>query len=153
MAVYTLRQLEAQLQKIVAVATTEMDADGDFVFRDEGGEVFMWGPRDTRHEFYDVQTIAEADHVMFLCPKCFERNGGAAGTHLVMVSFEGRDIPDNAGTRNADGKPSRWRASGTTVDDLVLTPSILLDAKRKPEEGCHWHGFVGSSGIPPGHAG
>jgi hypothetical protein len=155
---HPLRTLEARLQKVVAVSTSEVERDdpklrGLYVFRDEGGEKFMWGPNPVRYEFHDVASVAEADQVMFLCPACFAKNGGPVGTHSVMVTFEGRDVPGVAGSRDAEGKPSRWRASGSTVDDLVLTPSILLDAKRKPDEGCHWHGFVGSSGIPPGHAG
>ena len=155
----TLRLLEAKLQKVVAVTTTEIETDrtdnchGQYVFRDADGDKFMWGPTPVRHEFHDVATVAEADHIMFLCPLCYGKNGGSKGTHSVMVTFAGRNVPDEAGTRDAAGKPSRWNASGTTIDDLVLTPSILLDAKRPPDQGCHWHGFVGSSGIPPGHAG
>ena len=86
----------------------------------------------------------------FLCPACF----GTDREHHVMVSFAGRDIPDEAGSRSHDGKPSRWAVSGTGLDDLVLTPSIALSASAPPESKvCRWHGFVGSSGIPPGHAG
>jgi len=157
---YTLRQLEARLEKVVRVETSEIDQANDdpelkgkYVFRDDSGEKFMWGPRPYRYEFLDVGTVAEADQIMFLCPACFAKNGGAVGTHSVMVTFAGRGVPDEAGSVDSDGKPSRWTASGTSLDDLVLTPSILLDAKRKPGEGCHWHGFVGSSGIPPGQAG
>lgn len=153
MAHHRLRELEGKLEMVVAVTSTEKDDRGQYVFRDSSGEAFMWGPTPVRYEFHDVATVAEADHVMFLCPACFEKNGGQKGTHSVMVSFAGRNIPDEAGTRNADGTPTRWKASGSTIDDLVLTPSILLDAKRKPEEGCHWHGFVGSSGVPAGMAG
>lgn len=156
--IYPLRQLKAQLSKCVAVTTTEIETDdgdckGQFVFRDEDGHKFMWGPNNVRYEFHDVETVAEADEVTFLCPLCFERNAGSGGTHYVMVTFEGRNVPDVAGTRNSTGKPSRWSASGNTIDDLVLAPSILLDAGRASDKGCHWHGFVGSSGIPPGHAG
>lgn len=154
---FPLRQLEAQFEKVVPNTTTEVETDGDlkgqYVWRDEKGEGFFWSPTPTRYEFHDVASLAEADMITFLCPLCFAKNGGAEGTHSVMVSFSGRNIPDEAGTRDASGKPSRWAASGTGLDDLVLTPSILLDASRKPEDGCHWHGFVGSSGIPPGHAG
>jgi len=155
---YPLSTLKARLLKIVAVETSEVEQDdeklrGQYVFRDEDGEKFLWGPNSIRYEFHNVETVAEADHVMFLCPSCFEKNSGEVGTHSVMVTFEGRSVPDEAGTRDSEGKPSRWAASGSTINDLVLTPSILLDAKRKADEGCHWHGFVGSSGILPGHAG
>jgi hypothetical protein len=155
---YPLRQLEAKLSKVVAVTTTEIEQDEDhskglFVFRDENGEKFMWGSKPVRYEFHPVETVSEADEVVFLCPLCFAKNNGAVGTHSVFVSFAARNTPDEAGSRDAEGKPSRWTASGQTIDDLVLTPSIALDVKRKPEEGCHWHGFVGSNGIPPGYAG
>lgn len=153
-----LRQLEGELQKVVAVMTTEIETEetrsiGKYVFRDSDGEKFMWSPEPYRYEFHDVATVAEADQVQFLCPACFAKNGGAVGTHHVSVSFAGRNIPDGTGSRDATGKPTRWTASGATIDDLVLTPSILLNASQPPEVGCHWHGFVGSSGISPGHAG
>lgn len=159
----SLRELDAELQKVVAVTTTEVEEDddpdypqlkGQFVFRDGDGRKFMWGPRPVRYEFHNVQTVAEADQLLFLCPKCFAANGGATGTHSVLVSFAGRNQPDGVCSRDSEGSPSRWTVhSGNSLDDLVLTPSIALDVKRKPEEGCHWHGFVGSNGIPPGHAG
>lgn len=144
--------------KVVTVTTAEIEQDeptllGRFVFRDEDGAKFMWSPRPVRYQFAPVETVAEADHVNFLCPLCFEKNGGPAGTHKVMVTLAGREVPEEAGSRDSTGKPSRWSASGTGIDDLVLTPSIALDAGRPEGAGCHWHGFVGSSGIPPGHAG
>lgn len=141
-----LRELEAQLFKTIAVSTTEKDADGKYVFRDSDGEIFMWSPRPVRYEFHCVATVAEADSVTFLCPACFEKNGGPVGTHGIHVTF-GRDVP-----KEADPNP-RWNASGTTIDDLVLTPSILLNAGMPADQVCHWHGFVGSSGIQPGYAG
>jgi hypothetical protein len=152
MTSYPLRQLDAQLEKVVTITTTEIEQDdpatkGQYVFRDDSGDKFMWGPNPQRYQFHDVATVAEADHVMFLCPLCFEKNGGEVGTHSVMVTFAGRNVPDEAGSRGKDGKPTRWSASGTSIDDLVLTPSIQLNG------GCAWHGFVGSSGIPPGRAG
>lgn len=158
MGTYTLRQLEAQFEKVVEVPTTEIeteegDCKGLFVWRDSKGEAYKWGPTPISYEFHDVSTLVEADLIMFLCPLCFEKNGGNVGTHSVMVSFAGRSFSDEAGTRDSNGTPSRWTASGVGLDDLVCTPSILLDASRPPEQGCHWHGFIGSSGIPPGHAG
>ncbi len=155
---FTLRQLEGQFEKVVPLTTDEVETDegdckGLFVWRDKKGNKYFWSPKPVRYAFDNVETLAEADLIMFLCPLCFAKNGGPKGTHSVMVSFTGRDIPEEAGSRDAEGKPSRWTASGTSLDDLVLTPSILLDAKRAPDQGCHWHGFVGSSGIPAGHAG
>lgn len=152
MTAYSLRVLEAELQRVVTITTAETETDdhecaGQYVFRDDDGNKFMWGPQPERYQFQPVATVAEADHVMFLCPLCFEKNGGPVRTHSVQVTFAGRNVPDAAGTRGKDGKPTRWNVSGTTIDDLVLTPSIQLNG------GCDWHGFVGSSGIAPGHAG
>jgi len=152
---YSLRQLNGHLLKTVTVTTTEIERDGPswlYAFRQPDGHKFMWGPRNYRYEFHPVETVVEADTVSFKCPLCFAKNNGKYA-HGVMVTFAGRDVPEDAGSRDSSGQPSRWNASGTTVDDLVLTPSILLDASQPPDRGCHWHGFVGSNGIPPGHAG
>lgn len=92
-----------------------------------------------------VATLAEAHGVWFLCPLCFQRNKGSVGTHSVMAGFAGR-CPPGSYTQNKSGQDSRWVASGTGLDDLILSPSIQL------EGGCNWHGFVGMSGVPPGHA-
>lgn len=156
---FSLRELEAEFFKIVSVTTSEIeteegDCKGLYVWRDSSGEAYKWGPTPISYEFHPVASLAEADMIDFLCPACFAKNGGAKGTHMVMVSFAGRNIPDEAGTRDSTGKPSRWTiAGGSSIDDLVLTPSILLNASSPPDQGCHWHGFVGSSGIPPGRAG
>jgi hypothetical protein len=150
---FSLRELEAQLNKVVTVTTIEVETDpsdpevlGKYVHRDENGEKFFWSPTPERYQFHDVATLAEADGVDFLCPLC--------KNHHVMVTFRGRNVPDGAGSRGTDGKPTRWEASGSTIDDLVLTPSIALNQSAPPtSKVCRWHGFVGSSGIPPGHAG
>jgi hypothetical protein len=95
----------------------------------------------------EVSSLAEAHDIVFLCPLCFQKNGGAKGTHSVLVSFAGREIPDGCGSVGKNG-PSRWTiVGGSTLDDLQLTPSILLGGP-----GCGWHGFIGSSGVPPGEA-
>jgi len=156
---YTLRQLEGQFQKVIAITSSEIeteegDCKGKYVWRYENGEGYFWSPSPTRYAFQDVDTLAEADDFVFLCPLCFAKNNGPVGTHMVMVSFAGRNIPDEAGSRGTDGKPTRWTVSGTGLDDLVLTPSIALNPSAPPESKvCRWHGFVGSNGIPPGHAG
>jgi hypothetical protein len=120
----------------------------------------QWGgfPIDT---FVPVETLAEADGLWFDCPKCWQawHDAGAKpeklgetsyrpGVHSVLIWFEGRRAPPHIGL-DSTGKCVRWAIGkdSTGLDDLVLTPSILL-----PGKGCGWHGFVGSNGVPPGHA-
>lgn len=88
------------------------------------------GLRDTKIEYPQAQGI------MFACPKCFATNNGLIGTHYVEVTFQGKNVPDNEGSHNKEGKPTRWNASGTGFGDLTLTPSILLNG------GCEWHGYI-----------
>jgi hypothetical protein len=83
-----------------------------------------------------VESFAEADRVSFLCPACYEKNGGKIGTHRVAVDFEGRSTPDEACVHNSEGQPVRWTASGTCIEDLTLSPSIAIIG------GCAWHGLV-----------
>lgn len=105
-----------------------------------------WGGFDT-DVMVTVATLAEAQGLWYLCPLCFTKNGGPKGTHFVTTWFAGRGAPDRLG-KNKAGKTVRWTlgAKSTGLDDLALTPSILLQG------GCNWHGFIGSSGVPPGHA-
>lgn len=77
--------------------------------------------------------FAAAQGVMFLCPKCFITNGGAVGTHRVTCWFRDKGVPDAMRPG-----PARWPATGTSLADLTLTPSVLLLS------GCAWHGEVTS---------
>lgn len=91
--------------------------------------------------FQDV-TLAEAQGLQCLCPKCFVANNGPIGTHAVEISFRDRGVPDGWGSHNKEGKDVRWQVvGGSGFADLQLAPSILL------EGGCAWHGFIGQS-IP-----
>ena len=95
--------------------------------------------------FHRVETLAEADGVFFLCPACFVTNHGPIGTHSVIVPFT--NAPAGAySIRTADGREPRWSVSGNSLDDLQCSPSVQLLG------GCNWHGWVGSSGVPPGSA-
>lgn len=94
---------------------------------------------EVREVFYSipVATLAEADGIRFLCPKAYNENGGPERTHSVEVWFEGSPVPHTRGL-SSNGAPARWRASGSGLDDLTLTPSIL-----EVDGGfCGWHGFV-----------
>jgi hypothetical protein len=89
-----------------------------------------------------VETLAEADGIWFHCPLCEE----SGNRHSIRIGFHGKAVPGTYGY-NKKGKPVLWNVAGSDLTNLVLTPSIQL------EGGCNWHGFVGSSGIPPGYAG
>lgn len=80
--------------------------------------------------FNHVETLAEADMMSMLCPKCFRDNKGSVGTHSVIVWFEGRHAPKE------HNKGVRWKVKGTGYADLSTTPSILF------LDGCKWHGYV-----------
>jgi hypothetical protein len=77
--------------------------------------------------------LANAQGVMFLCPKCFGANGGNVGTHRVLSWFRGKGVPDDA-----KPGPGRWEVEGFGLNDLTLRPSIDLSTSG----GCDWHGFV-----------
>lgn len=105
-------------------------------------------PADYKQDFFvPVNSFAEAHMIKFLCPKSFKKNGGPRGCHSVYVVFEGSPVPPNL-FKNDNGETVRWKASGTSLDDLSLMPSIL-----EIDPDCGWHGYVGSCGILPGHAG
>ena len=79
-----------------------------------------------------VHDIADADGIMFLCPKCFTENGGAAGTHSVICWR-----PHVAQSRFPI--PGRWEFEGSGFADLSLvagSSSVLLTG------GCAAHFFV-----------
>lgn len=75
----------------------------------------------------DVPTLAEADGLLFACPKCTD----AGNPHAVVCWFAGR-VPDDVSPG-----PGRWTPSGSGLTDLTLTPSVWLRG-----EGCGWHGYV-----------
>lgn len=91
---------------------------------------------DNRH-FRFVATLAEADGVEFLCPKCFAANGGPVGTHAVICWSP--TIP-----QDTSPTPGRWSMEGTSLEDLTLvasSSSVLLHG------GCEAHFFVRSGEI------
>lgn len=96
--------------------------------------------------FRQVDSLAEAHGIRFLCPKSFAANSGPVGTHSVQVYFAGSPVPEHIG-KNKEGQTVRWNVSGSDLDNLSLTPSI-----QEEDEICKWHGFVGSGGVAPGNA-
>lgn len=88
--------------------------------------------------FERIDTLADADGIIFVCPKCYAELGRREGAHSVICWFRGR-VPDTV-----TPGPGRWTPSGTGLDDLTFVPgdppmavSVLLTGP-----GCGWHGFV-----------
>jgi hypothetical protein len=73
--------------------------------------------------FQRIDSIAEAQGILFVCPKC--------QSHSVICWFQG--VPDHVFP-----KPGRWTPGGTGLEDLTLKPSVFLNSGS----GCGWHGFV-----------
>lgn len=79
-----------------------------------------------------TDAIAQSHGVIFLCPLCFAANGGNEGTHSILIPFADRGVP-----AEFCPKLPRWTfVSGTSLDTLTITPSILIHAP------CGWHGFI-----------
>jgi hypothetical protein len=79
-------------------------------------------------------TLAEADGVFYLCPKCFRANGGNRGTHGIL-SWKPH-VP--AGITPG---PGRWAMPGTDAHDISFvagSSSILLPSPG----GCQAHFFI-----------
>lgn len=74
----------------------------------------------------DVDTLGEAEGVLFDCPLC--------GDHKILTWFP--NAPATVPGDPSGGK--RWTPTGTSLADLSLSPSILLTS----ELGCGWHGHV-----------
>ena len=91
----------------------------------------------TQHVFHVyVDTLAEAQGIFFLCPKDFELNKGPIGTHGIICWFLDRGVPTDA-----EPLPGRWAVSGSSYEDLTLSPSVLTT------EGCGWHGFITGGAV------
>lgn len=84
--------------------------------------------RGEREVMVEVDSAADAQGVFFFCPQCVEQNA-----HSILVWFADRGVPDGVTPLN------RWRATGTGLHDLSLSPSINLDVGGSK---CRWHGFV-----------
>jgi hypothetical protein len=145
-----LVDLSPQFIRYESVVETYSVIDGDPATWDERGRptVEKTGPRE--HMVF-VGSLAEAQGIFFLCPKCFQENraklppdvqgreaieAAGVGVHSVQVTFANRGVPDDMGCHNAKGQPTRWEVSGSGFEDLSTTPSILI------ESGCGWHGFI-----------
>ncbi len=91
-----------------------------------------------------AESLAEAKGIQFLCPRCFEKNGGPVGTHGVVCWFVGvpGDIPPG---------PGRWTPSGTGIDDLTFVPGTppRMCSVQLTGPGCGAHFHITRGGIEP----
>lgn len=84
--------------------------------------------------------MAEAQGVMYQCPKCFQANGGPVGTHYILNWFNNCGVP-----ADKTPGPGRWNPQGSGLHDLTYigpgATSVLL------ESGCGGHWQVESGEI------
>ncbi len=108
---------------------------------------FVYGAHAGGSRLSNKTSVDGMQGVMFQCPKCAAgRERGAKngrrfvrGAHYIRVFFSNpRGVA--VAPPEADGNP-RWEMSGSTLDDLTLSPSINLDIPGQ-EDGCRWHGWV-----------
>lgn len=90
----------------------------------------------------EVQALAEADGICFLCPKCFAANAGPVGTHSVICWFVGKVAED------VTPGPGRWTPSGNDFSDLTFVPGTPpLAVSVQLHGGCNWHGMVSAGDL------
>ncbi|HSX11538.1 MAG TPA: hypothetical protein VLF94_07490 [Chlamydiales bacterium] len=77
-----------------------------------------------------VATLAEAQLISFLCPKC----RGLDGEHHVHMPFADRGV-DHELVKN------QWNVKGSSFEDLSTTPSYLIIG------GCGWHGYITDGNV------
>jgi hypothetical protein len=93
---------------------------------------------DERSHMTEGVSYAEADGVQFLCPVCFQANGGSYGTHSVICW-----TPKVAADRVPG--PGRWTLQGTSLEDLTLvagSSSVALTGG-----GCAAHFFIRQGNV------
>jgi hypothetical protein len=96
------------------------------------------------NENAEVARVAEADFLLFQCPKCAQAcrrvlrddgTGYAEGAHFISVPFAAHD--GRPPMRQDPHHPQpRWSVSGLTLSDITTGPSIQVIG------GCAWHGWV-----------
>lgn len=116
------------------------DLDGQFF----GSVDAMTGARHRQGDHLEA-----AQGVLFQCPACAvgkevvtDEDGtrGVAGAHYIAICFSNPRGASPA-PHEYDHNP-RWTMSGTSLDDLSLSPSINLDVPGLTGDQCRWHGFV-----------
>ena len=87
--------------------------------------------------FRPVQSLPEADGIMFLCPQCYRAKGSAIGVHRVICWQPG--VPPHI----APG-PGRWQLQGSGFDDLSL---VANSSSVQLHGGCEAHFFVTGGAV------
>lgn len=110
----------------------------------------------TENGYRRQDSINGAQGVMFQCPSCAEgKERGeedgrrfVRGAHYIRVCFSNPRGAAVAPDGIAGGK-DRWKIlSGSSLDDLTLSPSINCDIPWRDEKGvehpsvCRFHGYV-----------
>lgn len=88
--------------------------------------------RTTDTSWRHVESIGEAEGIIFLCPLCFRVNNGPIGTHSVICWTPRVPLTVTPG-------PGRWEMLGTGYHDLTLragSSSVQLLG------GCNAHFFI-----------
>jgi hypothetical protein len=98
-------------------------------------QFLRYAPSDGHICLEHVETLAEAQGIIFLCPLCYAQNHGPVATHSVICWFADRGVP-----ADAEPLPGRWRPSGTGIDDLTFVGPDAVSVQLL--SGCNWHGFV-----------
>jgi hypothetical protein len=79
--------------------------------------------------------VSTAQGILFWCPIC---HADTTRAHPILIWFNDRGVDP------AWEPVARWLASGASIVDLSLTPSINLDTEsaRAHPNSCRWHGWV-----------
>jgi hypothetical protein len=82
--------------------------------------------------FSGARSLKTADGIRFLCPKCFEANGGPKGTHSIICWQP--HVP-----QTTPPTPGRWSFEGSTLDNLTL---VAASSSIRLTGGCMAHFWI-----------
>lgn len=87
--------------------------------------------------FHGIDSISDADGVLFLCPVCFKNNRGPVGTHRIICwrPHVPKEFPPG---------PGRWEFEGSGLHDLTL---VAKSSSIKLDSFCNAHFFVKNGKI------
>lgn len=125
-----LVELEPELKRV------ERRPDTWTIRKDDGSSEQVSG---LRTYYVPVATIAEADGIWFLCPKCFRDHGNSnVGTHWVACWRPKMPQADYL------TGPGRWELVGTDFNNLSL---VANPTSVQIEGGCNAHFTVSNGEI------